>query len=208
MIKSITAALIAAALASTAVQAQDSEAPPQVLFTNVHVFDGVSENRIENASVLVEGNLIKSVSTDAIDAPDATVIDGGGRTLMPGFVDTHGHVGLFGLDELKVQLAGAQTAEDVLSRLEPAVEGAAPGGGKRCARRTGNSRCPTHACGKSRISSPICASIRCPPSRSMRRTTNLPHAEGSCARCGPRWMTARGSRLSIGCRSKPTRNPS
>ena len=72
-------------------QAQDQE-EPQTLFTNVHVFDGVNEQRIENASVLVEGNLIKAVSTDEIDAPDATVIDGGGRTLMPGLIDGHAHV--------------------------------------------------------------------------------------------------------------------
>ena len=35
----------------------------------------------------VESNLIKTVSTDAIDAPNATVIDGGGRTLMPGLIE-------------------------------------------------------------------------------------------------------------------------
>ena len=38
--------------------AQDD--PARALFTNVHVFDGVNEARIENANVLVEGNLIKS----------------------------------------------------------------------------------------------------------------------------------------------------
>ncbi len=68
------------------------EEHPQTLFTNVHIFDGVNEARIENANVLVEGNLIKTVSTDAIDAPNATVIDGGGRTLMPGLIDGHAHV--------------------------------------------------------------------------------------------------------------------
>ena len=72
------------------------EAPKQTLFTNVHVFDGVNETRIENASVLVEGNLIKTISTDAIDAPNSTVIDGGGRTLLPGFVETHAHLMLMG----------------------------------------------------------------------------------------------------------------
>ncbi len=75
--------------------AQD-EKPPQTLFTNVHVFDGTSEQRIENASVLVEGNLIKTVSTEAIDAPDATVIDGEGRTLTPGFIENHAHLMLMG----------------------------------------------------------------------------------------------------------------
>ncbi|MFD0911831.1 amidohydrolase family protein [Ruegeria arenilitoris] len=75
--------------------AQD-EKPAQTLFTNVHVFDGTSEQRIENASVLVEGNLIKTVSTEAIDALDATVIDGEGRTLTPGFIENHAHLMLMG----------------------------------------------------------------------------------------------------------------
>ncbi|WP_170371848.1 metal-dependent hydrolase family protein [Ruegeria arenilitoris] len=75
--------------------AQD-EKPPQTLFTNVHVFDGTSEQRIENASVLVEGNLIKTVSTEAINAPDATVIEGEGRTLTPGFIENHAHLMLMG----------------------------------------------------------------------------------------------------------------
>ncbi len=77
------------------VLAQDA-APEQTLFTNVHVFDGVNEQRIENASVLVEGNLIKTVSTSQIDAPNATVIDGAGRTLTPGFIETHAHLMLMG----------------------------------------------------------------------------------------------------------------
>ena len=69
-------------------------AKQQTLFTNVHVFDGVNEDRIENASVLVEGNLIKTVSTDPLEAEGATHIDGGGRTLMPGMIDGHAHLGI------------------------------------------------------------------------------------------------------------------
>lgn len=72
------------------------EDPEQTLFANVHVFDGINEARIENASVLVEGNLIKTVSTEIIDAPGAAVIDGGGRTRTPGFIDNHVHFALPG----------------------------------------------------------------------------------------------------------------
>jgi imidazolonepropionase-like amidohydrolase len=82
-------AFLALLAAARAALAQD---PPQTLFINVHVFDGVQEQRIENANVLVEGNLIKTVSTDPIEAEGATVIDGGGRTLMPGMIEAHGHV--------------------------------------------------------------------------------------------------------------------
>ena len=84
--------VVVAALCSP-VFAQD-EAPERTLFTNVHVFDGVNSERIANASVLVEGNLIKAVSTEAIDAPEAVEIDGGGRTLMPGLMDAHVHLAL------------------------------------------------------------------------------------------------------------------
>ena len=62
-----------------------------VLFTNVHVFDGVNEDRIENANVLVEGNLIVEVSTEPLMAANARIIDGDGRTLMPGLIDMHWH---------------------------------------------------------------------------------------------------------------------
>lgn len=71
--------------------AQQSAPKPTTLFTNVHVFDGVNEKRIMNADVLVEGNLIKAVSTTKINAPGATVINGGGYTLMPGLIDAHWH---------------------------------------------------------------------------------------------------------------------
>jgi imidazolonepropionase-like amidohydrolase len=78
------------------VQAQQSQEPDRVLFTNVHVFDGVSEERIENANVLVEGNLIKTVSTDPIEAEGAFTVDGEGRTLMPGLIEAHAHLMLMG----------------------------------------------------------------------------------------------------------------
>ena len=50
--------------------AQDAKTAPKAktLFTNVHVFDGKTENRFMNANVLVEGNMIKAVSTDPIEA--------------------------------------------------------------------------------------------------------------------------------------------
>ncbi|KAE9625565.1 amidohydrolase family protein [Parasedimentitalea maritima] len=71
-------------------QAQDE--PRQVLFTNVNIFNGVDDGLIENASVLVEGNLIKTVSTDPISAEGAYTVDGEGRTLMPGLIDMHSHL--------------------------------------------------------------------------------------------------------------------
>jgi len=68
------------------------QTPSRILFANVNVFDGYAESLQSDMNVLVEDNLIKTISADAIDAPGAIVIDGGGRTLMPGLIDGHAHV--------------------------------------------------------------------------------------------------------------------
>ncbi|MGI9401464.1 MAG: hypothetical protein ACR2O0_09435, partial [Rhizobiaceae bacterium] len=71
--------------------AQDEKKPIQILFTNANVFDGFSPDLIKGANVLVEDNIITQVSTDAIDAPDAFVVDVGGRVMTPGLIDMHTH---------------------------------------------------------------------------------------------------------------------
>ncbi len=61
------------------------------LISNVNVFDGKTEKLAMGMSVLVEGNKISKI-TKSLQAPaGATVIDGGGRTLMPGLIDAHWH---------------------------------------------------------------------------------------------------------------------
>ncbi len=79
-IKAIAASLLALALVSpTGAQADD---PPKLtLITNVNIFDGVNDGLAEGMSVLIEGNLIKTISAETIEVDGATVIDGGGRTL-------------------------------------------------------------------------------------------------------------------------------
>jgi imidazolonepropionase-like amidohydrolase len=64
---------------------------PQILFTNAALLDPNRDERIGGASVLVEGETIREVSTRPIQAPQAAVIDCGGRTLMPGLIDCHVH---------------------------------------------------------------------------------------------------------------------
>src|SRR5262249_31515658 len=64
------------------------------LFQNVRIFDGKSTTLSGPRNILVCGNKIERISTDPIPtAGSATtmLIDGGGRTLMPGLVDAHWH---------------------------------------------------------------------------------------------------------------------
>ena len=97
----------------------------KVLFTNVHVFDGANEQRIENANVLVEDNLITRVSTESIDVKGGTVIDGGGRTLMPGLIEGHSHLALSGVTfgEVVSGLPGYQTIQSTVMARDMLMNG-------------------------------------------------------------------------------------
>lgn len=119
--KTLTAALAIAVSVALPAVAQDTSGT--TLFTNVNVFDGVNEALIENANVLVTDNLIAAVSTDPLAITGGKVIDGGGRTLMPGLTDCHWHsMGAYmGRDMLaaglgKLNLVAAHGAEKTLMR--------------------------------------------------------------------------------------------
>lgn len=68
------------------------ESNSTTLFKNVRIFDGKGSSLSAPSNVLVEGNIIVRISTEGIAAEQGTmVIDGGGRTLMPGLIDAHWH---------------------------------------------------------------------------------------------------------------------
>jgi len=83
--------LTAAFLFVTASMGFAADSPHRILINNVNVFDGIKQQRLMNANVLIEDNLIKQISTDPIADGSAEVINGGGRTLMPGLIDMHWH---------------------------------------------------------------------------------------------------------------------
>jgi imidazolonepropionase-like amidohydrolase len=74
---------------------QVAQPPTSVLFRNVRVFSGKGSTLSGPTNVLVTGNVIKRISRDAIQADPGTpltVIEGAGRTLMPGLIDAHIHL--------------------------------------------------------------------------------------------------------------------
>jgi imidazolonepropionase-like amidohydrolase len=105
-------------------EAQTAEGPA-TLFTNARLFDGMNLNTREGMSVLVQGGLIVDVVQGPITPPDgATVIDAGGRTLMPGLIDAHWHTMMAALpisslltqDPGDIHLSAAVQAERTLMR--------------------------------------------------------------------------------------------
>ena len=70
-----------------------------IVFEGCRVFDGISAEPRENATVVVEDGRIREVADGAVRAPaEAERIACGGRTLMPGLIDAHFHALLVEID--------------------------------------------------------------------------------------------------------------
>ena len=63
-----------------------------ILFKNAKLLDPTKADLQDGVAVLVEGSRIREVSPRPIRTSGATVVDVGGRTLMPGLIDCHVHV--------------------------------------------------------------------------------------------------------------------
>lgn len=85
-----------------AVQADEYE-QARTLIRDVRVWDGRSEALSVPSSVLVVGNRIAGISRGSREnSGNATVIDGGGRVLIPGLIDVHTHLAIVrGLPDLR-----------------------------------------------------------------------------------------------------------
>src|SRR5215510_9326064 len=71
---------------------QGKRAMTQYHFKNFELLDPEREELAGGHEILVEGAHIREVSAKPIKAPEASVIDCGKRTLMPGLIDSHVHV--------------------------------------------------------------------------------------------------------------------
>src|SRR5262252_5517517 len=95
-----TTLVFVAVFISVQLIAQDVQ-PTIVLFQNVRVFDGKSARLSVPSNVLVRGNKIERISTAPIPTDRSAktqIIEGRGRTLMPGLIDAHWHAMLIRAD--------------------------------------------------------------------------------------------------------------
>lgn len=78
------------------------------------------------AAVVVEGDRIVYVGdvagAEAVAGKAATVVSLQGRTLLPGFVDSHTHPGIAGLLESQLQVVGTRTVAEVQAALRAYAE--------------------------------------------------------------------------------------
>lgn len=117
------AAGVAAVIATTgavaytqAPQGAGAQAPPVVAIRAGRLFDGTSATYRMNQVILITGERITDVGPTVAIPPNATVIDLGSATVMPGLIDTHVHMsGLSNTSSPGMQwIIGVQAAEATL----------------------------------------------------------------------------------------------
>jgi imidazolonepropionase-like amidohydrolase len=69
--------------------AKPSAAPALIAIRDVRVFDG--ERTWPRATVVIRQGMIESIGVDARVPDGASIVDGTGRTLLPGLIDAHVH---------------------------------------------------------------------------------------------------------------------
>lgn len=101
----------------TAPLSAQTSSPATTLFQNVRIFDGQSGRVTGPSDVLVRGNRIERIAANQSPEPGATLIEGSGRTLMPGLIDMHWHTML-----ASPPLAVAMTADENYLAMLAGVE--------------------------------------------------------------------------------------
>ena len=94
-LKTLLSSMLILCSANAQAQAPQASQPASVIFENVRIFNGTSDQLSTPSNVLIMGNVITAISTTPIAAPpetSVTTIQGNGRTLMPGLIDNHVHI--------------------------------------------------------------------------------------------------------------------
>lgn len=103
----LTTTLLAILSISLLLTACSDDYPDDILlFTNVTIWDGTDQSPVQNAALIIQdGKVLEIIDMTDPDFPEnAETVDLGGRYLIPGLINAHGHVGM---------ARGLQTGPDV-----------------------------------------------------------------------------------------------
>ncbi len=146
-----TAFALAFAATPLAGQAAAPQAPADLIVTNARIYT-VDDSRPVVEAFAVRGGRVAFVGNArgalSLKGPQTRVLDLGGRTVIPGMVDAHGHVAGLGSSLAIVDLTGASSYDEIVARMAAKAKTVAPGvwvtGRGWDQNRWADTRFPTH----------------------------------------------------------------
>jgi len=95
-----------------------------ILIENINGYTIIGDELVEFKSVAIKNGKFIETSNVSLgeEYPNAKVIDGNGKALLPGLIDAHGHVMGLGFQQLNVDLMGINSLEATLDTLKSYAE--------------------------------------------------------------------------------------
>src|SRR5438045_5887380 len=97
-----------------------SPAAADTLIANINGLQVGADGKLEHFSGLLvgdDGKVIRTLGPADDAGAKGKVVDGGGRTLLPGLIDAHGHVAELGFAALQLDLVGTSSLAELQQRL-------------------------------------------------------------------------------------------
>jgi len=102
-----------------------SSAYADTLVTNANGIQVDAQGKLERfTGILIgdDGKVKRLLHGEMLKLRDTTVVDAGGRTILPGLIDAHGHVMSLGFTALQLDLTGTTSLADLQARLKAYAE--------------------------------------------------------------------------------------
>ena len=107
-------------LAAQAPAARAAAPRAELIISNARIYTADDANPIAEALAVSGGKLVfvgSAVEAMALKGASTTMLDAGGRTIIPGMTDAHAHLYGLGVELRQVDLTGTKSYDDVIARV-------------------------------------------------------------------------------------------
>ena len=89
-----------------------------LIIVNSEIYTANENNQIAKSIAVKDGKIIEVSSENLVSKYEANeILDANGKTILPGFIDSHCHFYNLGLDQQVVDLRGTTSFEEIIDRL-------------------------------------------------------------------------------------------